>query len=206
MADYARHRGCSQAAVSYAVKAGRITLVDGKVDPAKADKDWANNSRRSRPPVEVTVRAKAGAPAPSGPSPRGLKKNTNGAVQAVDQTQDEPKATNPEAEEPRAPTRRGPPPAPPSDEPVPEYQESRARFEAARAALTELQVQEKRGTLIEAAAVRAEFAKQLASIRDGLLNIPARLAPLVAAESAVGKVQTMIDAELRAVLAQLVEG
>lgn len=44
-AEYARHRGCSAAAVSKAVRAERITLVDGLVDVAAADLQWKQNTR-----------------------------------------------------------------------------------------------------------------------------------------------------------------
>lgn len=43
-AEYARRRGVSRAAVTQAVKAGRITLIDGKVDPEVADIQWARNT------------------------------------------------------------------------------------------------------------------------------------------------------------------
>jgi hypothetical protein len=44
-ADYSKHRRCSEAAVSKAVKANRISLIDGKIDPAVADMQWKRNSR-----------------------------------------------------------------------------------------------------------------------------------------------------------------
>lgn len=44
-AEYARHRECSRAAVTQAVKEGRINLIDGKIDPAVADIQWAANTR-----------------------------------------------------------------------------------------------------------------------------------------------------------------
>ena len=44
-AEYARHRGCSKVAVGKAVKAGRISLVNGKIDLAVADIQWERNSR-----------------------------------------------------------------------------------------------------------------------------------------------------------------
>ncbi len=43
--DYAKHRGCSAVAVHKAIKAGRISLIDGKIDPAVADVQWAQNTR-----------------------------------------------------------------------------------------------------------------------------------------------------------------
>ncbi len=56
--EYAKHRGVSEAAVSKAIKARRITLTqDGRIDPVAADAQWAANSR---------VRAGAGRPPASG--------------------------------------------------------------------------------------------------------------------------------------------
>lgn len=51
---YARRRGISQAAVSQAVTSGRITTVDGKIDPAVADREWAENTDQSKPRNSVT--------------------------------------------------------------------------------------------------------------------------------------------------------
>ena len=42
---YARHRGCDEKAVRKAVTEGRISLIDGKIDPAVADIQWAQNTR-----------------------------------------------------------------------------------------------------------------------------------------------------------------
>lgn len=44
-AEYARRRGVAKSAVAKAVSEGRITLIDGKVDPAVADIQWAQNTR-----------------------------------------------------------------------------------------------------------------------------------------------------------------
>ena len=42
--EYAAHRGVAVSAVQKAIEAGRITLTDGKIDPEKADKEWAENT------------------------------------------------------------------------------------------------------------------------------------------------------------------
>lgn len=44
-AEYARRRGVAKSAVAKAVAEGRISLIDGKVDPAVADIQWARNTR-----------------------------------------------------------------------------------------------------------------------------------------------------------------
>ena len=42
--EYAAHRGIAVSAVQKAIETGRITLIDGKIDPEKADKEWAENT------------------------------------------------------------------------------------------------------------------------------------------------------------------
>lgn len=42
---YARLRGCDEKAVRKAVAEGRISLIDGKIDPEVADIQWARNTR-----------------------------------------------------------------------------------------------------------------------------------------------------------------
>ncbi len=57
--EYARRRGCSEAAVRRAITDGRITTVDGRIDPVAADAQWERNTRpragsapaSSRPPA-----------------------------------------------------------------------------------------------------------------------------------------------------------
>lgn len=48
--EYAKHRGVTPSAVNQAIKQGRISLVKGKVDRAKADADWDANTDHSRRP------------------------------------------------------------------------------------------------------------------------------------------------------------
>jgi len=46
---YAQHRGVSHTAVAKAIKAGRIQVeADGKIDPVKADAQWARNTLPSQ--------------------------------------------------------------------------------------------------------------------------------------------------------------
>ena len=42
---YARHRGCDEKAVRKAIAEGRISTIDGKIDPEVADIQWARNTR-----------------------------------------------------------------------------------------------------------------------------------------------------------------
>lgn len=150
--EYARRRGCTEAAVRRAVKDGRISLIDGKIDPVAADAQWARNSR---------VRA-------------GSKPTTE--ARPVDQED----------------TEGG-------------YWQSRARREAAEAEMAELKLAEQRGSLVRAADVRAVFSQRLAGLRNSLLQIPARLSPVMAAESDQARCFEALQAELHAALAQASE-
>jgi hypothetical protein len=69
MSEYARRRGCTEAAVRRAVRDGRISLMDGRVDPVAADAQWARNTRvraGSRPADDVNLRAPGAAPPATG--------------------------------------------------------------------------------------------------------------------------------------------
>lgn len=47
-AEYARKRGVQKSAVHKAVQTGRITLINGKIDPEVADIQWAKNTNASQ--------------------------------------------------------------------------------------------------------------------------------------------------------------
>ncbi len=42
--EYARRRGVSPMAVNRAIKAGRISTIEGKIDPEQADREWAEHT------------------------------------------------------------------------------------------------------------------------------------------------------------------
>lgn len=85
------------------------------------------------------------------------------------------------------------------------YWKSRARREEAEAELAELKLAEQRGELVRAADVRSTYAKLAAGLRESLLQIPARLAAVLAAETDQAKCHDALQRELHQVLAQLVE-
>lgn len=162
-AEYARRRGVSGAAVTQAVKAGRLTLVDGKVNLETADAEWGGKSRprvNSQPAVKAQILVPAERAQPEVPDDADLS--------------------------------------------IPPWQDSKARQAHLDAEVAEIELGKLRGTLIEKAKVRAEYARQAKAVADGLLNIPARLAPVLHAAKSLGEVQTLLDTEIRAVLAQLV--
>lgn len=100
--------------------------------------------------------------------------------------------------------------APPSAGEVPkaqgdDYFAARARRETAEAELAELKLQEQLGQLVRGDKVRAETARLAASLREAFLQMPARLSPVLAAESDAARVHDLLQAEVRQVLAQLAD-
>jgi hypothetical protein len=76
-AEYARHRGCDEKAVRKAIHEGRISAVNGKIDPAVADIQWAQNTRPridAAGPAEPTQ-----TPPPAGPESAAAKGSANDA-------------------------------------------------------------------------------------------------------------------------------
>ncbi len=84
--------------------------------------------------------------------------------------------------------------------------DARIEREQAEAALASLRLAELSGELVRVADIKRELARTFVSLRDALLNIPHRMAPLVAAESDQARVFAMLEAELRQTLEQLTQG
>lgn len=192
-AEYARSRkarglsGGSRQAVSKAVDERRISVFgpDKLVDRELADRQWEKNTR---------VRASAGQAAAGSVEP--------GAVgDLIDQAAGERGAADAAAVTDAASV-----PAPTDHDQLqadPGYQRSRSRQAAADARTAEIKLAELEGSLIRVDQVKAELAAMLAPVREGLLQIPARLAPLLAPQSDPGRIQTLLEVEIHQVLAPL---
>jgi phage terminase Nu1 subunit (DNA packaging protein) len=94
------------------------------------------------------------------------------------------------------------PAAQPSERPE-SFDEARTRDKVAEANLREMAAAKRRGELIEVAAVRAVLAQDYATTRDALLQIPARMGPLLAAESDPAQVQNLLHTEIHQALVDL---
>lgn len=97
-------------------------------------------------------------------------------------------------------------PAPTAGQPgdLPEsFDQARTRDKIAEANMREMAAAKRRGELIEVAAVLAELGRAYAAIRDTLMQIPARMGPLLAAESDPAIVQSLLHAEIHQTLVQL---
>lgn len=82
------------------------------------------------------------------------------------------------------------------------YYESKAMREAEEARMAKLRREEMERQLIRVDAVRSQAASILAATRDALLQLPARLATALAAESASERVYALLDAEIHQALSQ----
>lgn len=91
----------------------------------------------------------------------------------------------------------------PSGEQAESFDQARTRDKIAEANLREMTAAKRRGELIEVSAVLAQLGSDYATTRDTLLQIPARMAPLLAAESDPAVLQTMLHAEIHQALLQL---
>ena len=73
------------------------------------------------------------------------------------------------------------------------------------AAMAELKLQELQGLLVRASDVRMQYARRLAALREAVLQVPARLAPVLAAEVDIARCHDTIQVELHGVLAVVSE-
>lgn len=90
-----------------------------------------------------------------------------------------------------------------ADLPDEDFQMARTRREIAEANLAEMREAELEGKLIRVEAIRAAWAKRISATRDALLQLPHRIAPVLAAETDIERVSHILDAELRQALTDL---
>ncbi len=88
---------------------------------------------------------------------------------------------------------------------VPDYGEQRAIREAYAARLAKLDYEERTGKLVGSEQVKVGWFNVLRILRDRLLNLPDRLAAVLAAEADPGEVRNVLMAELRTVLTEIAD-
>ncbi len=86
---------------------------------------------------------------------------------------------------------------------TPSYEDARRRRELAEANIAEMKQAEMEGVLIRADAVRSAWAAKITGARDALLQIPSRLAPVLAAELDLVNVTGLLEDALRQALADM---
>ncbi|MEO5363840.1 MAG: hypothetical protein H7838_09495 [Magnetococcus sp. DMHC-8] len=86
---------------------------------------------------------------------------------------------------------------------APNYQISRAVRETYNAKLTRLEYEEKTGKLLNAEEVAKEAFALARRVRDRLLNIPSRMASVLASETDSKTIEALLSQELRIALEEL---
>jgi hypothetical protein len=182
-ADYAKRRGCSEAAVNTArkqrIKAAEI-ISDGKVwiDAEKADSLWALNTRRRRAdPKTVRERKPAGSTEP--------------AKEARPPTDDELKAFIMGLPEDQIP------------DDVNESIRRKEHYNAERQRVAALKDRGEVGSVQEMEAAAFESAR---AVRDALLGLADRLAPMLAATTDTRECHRLLSEEHRIALRSLAGG
>ena len=111
---------------------------------------------------------------------------------------------------PAPPAAAGPvfPPAafPPPDFPddlLEDHDAARTRLRIAEANMAEMNEAKMRREMINVSVVERQLATDYATTRDALMQIPARIAPLLASESDTAAIQTLLDAEIHQALSNL---
>lgn len=84
-----------------------------------------------------------------------------------------------------------------------EYETARAQKEIFRAKTAKLNFERMSGELVPAKDVRNAAFEKSRLVRDSLLNIPARVSPILAAEKEAKKVYELLDKEIRQCLETL---
>ena len=95
-----------------------------------------------------------------------------------------------------------PPPDMPDDL-LEDHDAARTRLRIAEANMAEMNEAKMRREMINVAVVERQLATDYATTRDALLQIPARIAPLLASESDTATIHTMLDAEIHQALCNL---
>ena len=84
-----------------------------------------------------------------------------------------------------------------------DFKAARTREKISEANMAEMNEAKMRREMINVAVVERQLATDYATTRDALLQIPARIAPLLAVETDAAAIQTMLDAELHQALVNL---
>lgn len=83
------------------------------------------------------------------------------------------------------------------------FHEARTVKERFLAALRKLEYEEKSGKLVDAESVKIAAFNKARALRDTLLNIPDRIAPILAAEANETKINEILTKEIRSALESL---
>lgn len=86
---------------------------------------------------------------------------------------------------------------------VDSYPEQRARLTKYKADLAQIELSRASGAVVDSTVVKSEAHTTARRVRDHILNLPDRLAPMLAAATDIHEVRTLLDSELRKSLEEL---
>lgn len=180
-AEWARRHGFSRQYAGRLVKRGLVALIDGKVDPDQADAALAAVREPARQP------RRKNRPGPA-PQPASERRQDDGGG--------EPLSLLPA---------QGPGQTPGGDLPT-LLLRTRIKSEVERAKLLEIKAKVEAGKFVDVDDVEVAAFNRARVVRDSLLNIPDRLAAVLAAESDAREVHALLSAEIRQALEELTGG
>jgi hypothetical protein len=187
---YARHRGVSLRAVQKAIQAGRIEKTPaGKIDVQIADTQW---DRRTAPRPLIAKQSD---------KPQDPQKQEAVPAGSPSRHPAEPNHTPNAAADPRMDLPR-------SDLPGTsgiDYSRARAVRETYLARMSKLDFEERSDKLVSRDEVEVAAFTKFRTFRDGMLNLPDRLAAILAAESDSAKVHEILATEIRKALAEFAD-
>lgn len=203
--EAARRLGVSDTAVHKAIKAGRVQVA-GRTEKSdrpllswpQAQTDWIGNSDVGRR-THVGSQGSPERAKYAGTEPPEIILPT--ASSPVEAHQPASEAAQPSAPAPDQSTQAVPAGA--SMPTGPSYAQSRAVREAYQARLAKLEYEHKSGKLVEVDKVKAAAFRTARTVRDGLLNLPDRVAHELAHETDPTKVHLRLSTEIRTVLEAL---
>ena len=185
---YARHRGVSHTAVRKALSTGRIHAdAKGTIDPALADDEWASSTNLSKPRNSVI-----GDPRPAAPRPRPQPQASH---RAPERPRHAPEPAHAEPGSPHVSSGAG--------RLVGSYADSRAARELFLARLAKLEFEERSGKLVDADKVRAQTFALGRRLRDAILAMPDRLAPVLVGQSEPAVIHRLLTEDIVACLGEL---
>lgn len=182
--EFAKAKGVTPAAVTHAIRSGRlngaVVTQNGRelIDLDQGMALWDERTlRNNNAKVGPAVERAAPAAAPAaGPADR------------------------PTAEQVRAYLEGLP------EDAIPDLNESRARREHYQAEQAKLAALQGRGELVPAAEVRREAFALARAVRDALMGLPDRVAPLLAATADAAQCHRLLSEEIRVALRGLADG
>ena len=174
--EYARRRGVSRQYVSRLVKQGVIALENGKVDPVQADAAMAARRNPARP--ERRKQVKTETQRVRGMPPQDAAVSAEPVQLPGSGSGDLPKM----------------------------LLKTRIKSELEKGKLLEIKARVEAGKYVDADEVKVAAFNKARIVRDGLLNIPDRMALLLAAEDNEHKVHDLLTSEIRTALEELTGG